>query len=138
MIVNNKMSEIKFEYEIANNKIKFLKVKLLVLKKKKIDLGCVFYKCHSLIHFDLLSSEEVKLENEFKSKEINKKINIINTSEYLYKTYIESEDCIINNNNNKFDNFYSESNESEISKDELEDMFDNIKHSQNFLSFNSN
>ena len=98
----------------------------------------MFYKCHSLIHFYLLSSDEVKLENEFKSKEINKKINIINTSEYLYKTYIESEDCIINNNNNKFDNFYSESNESEISKDELEDMFEIIKHSQNFLSFNSN
>ena len=36
MIVNNKMSEIKFEYEIANNKIKFLKVKLLMLKKRKL------------------------------------------------------------------------------------------------------
>ena len=36
MIVNNKMSEIKFEYEIANNKIKFLKIKLLVLKKRKL------------------------------------------------------------------------------------------------------
>ena len=48
MIIDNK-------YQIFDYNQKFLKVKLLIMNKKKINLSYMFYECYSLISFPNIS-----------------------------------------------------------------------------------
>ena len=58
MIVDNKIYLLSDKYQIFDEKRKLLKIKLLVLNNKKIDLSFMFYNCKSLKEFKLVSKFE--------------------------------------------------------------------------------
>ena len=149
MIINNKINKLTDVYEITDNKMKFLKVKLIMLKNKKIDFSYMFYNCDSLIDFKLISEGKVEIKNRFqKNKEANsiavKNENLYqekdNKSDNFYKTYQE-EDIYPISNNSRLNSFYNNSCENNsISFDCESDEEKNNNTGDNFLSnsFNSN
>ena len=53
-----------------------MKIKLLILNDKVLDLSQRFYECKSLQKFSVISPKEIKLENEIHYEEENNQINI--------------------------------------------------------------
>ena len=72
MIINNKIYELSSKYQITNQKMKKLKVKLLFINNKKKDLSFMFAKCKSLKKFKIISKAEKILIEENKSEEEDK------------------------------------------------------------------
>ena len=68
MIINNKIYLLTDKYQIVDKNKKLLKVKLLVLNNKKIDLSFMFFNCDSLKKFHIISKEENILNEEFDNK----------------------------------------------------------------------
>ena len=149
MVINNKICELTDEYEILNDKMKFLKVRLIVLNNEKIDFSYMFYECHSLIDFEIISKEKRNLKNEnlyqlpkrnnqIEHKNENYNHEISNKSENSYISNIENYNYQIPNNS-KSDSFYSnlvESDISNISIDESEEQ-KTINSSSIFISPNN-
>ena len=105
MIINNKIHLLTNKYEIHDKNMKLLKIKLLVLNTKKIDLSFMFCNCDSLREFKLITDEENKPEEEKKlnkeedSKKQSKKTNtdnFYNSSNQINKAINKAE---INTNN---------------------------------------
>ena len=67
MIVNNKLSELTDKYQVFKESMNLLKVKLLILKNTKINFSHMFYQCKFLTEFNIISQEENKLDEEYKS-----------------------------------------------------------------------
>ena len=67
MIVNNKLSELTDKYQVFKENMNLLKVKLLILKNTKINFSHMFYQCKFLTKFNIISQEENKLDEEYKS-----------------------------------------------------------------------
>ena len=104
-IINNKIHLLTDKYQISDNEIKQLKIKLVILNNKGMNLNHMFYDCKSLKNFSALSQEEIKPEIAFKEENKNNQIKIINSS-YSNEFYDKK--------NHKFDNYktiYSISNE---------------------------
>ena len=53
MVINRNICELNDEYEIFDDKMKLLKVRLFVLNNKKINFLKMFYECDSLLYFDI-------------------------------------------------------------------------------------
>ena len=64
MIINNKVYLLKDKYQINENNMKFLKIKLLILNNIKIDLSYMFYDCSSLKEFSIIYPKEIKIEEK--------------------------------------------------------------------------
>ena len=76
MIVDNKIYLLSDKYQIFDEKMKLLKIKLLVLNNKKIDLSFMFYNCKSLKEFKLVSKfEEIIKEDNKKEYHNNQSKN---------------------------------------------------------------
>ena len=70
IIINNKIYPLKDEYEILDDNLKMLKIKLIILNNTKIDLSYMFYDCMELKKFYVLPPQS---ENELKEEKINLK-----------------------------------------------------------------
>ena len=123
IIINNKLYSLSEKYQMDNENMKQLKIKLLVVNNKKIDFSYMFYECKSLKKFNLLSKEEMMLEKEHRDKNINEYSEIIyennsndldnQLNETFTKTYNNSDiNTIINQAINIFyKNNYSSEND---------------------------
>ena len=101
-IINNKLTSISDKYEISDKNMKLLKVKLLILKNKKINLSCMFYKCESLKEFHLISEEEEEIsKQEYKYENIKNQSENINTDNF-YDSNNQSNTIFKNLYNNKY------------------------------------
>ena len=128
MIINNKICSLNDEYEIYNDKMKFLKVILIILNNVKINFSYMFYDCHSLVHFDIISNENKKIKNKI-TKHTKSNLNnckydkfpqeTLNKSENSFNTIIEDYNYQIQNNSNLL-SFFDYSSENDISIDESE------------------
>ena len=65
MIINNKICKLTDVYEITDDKMKFLKVRLMIFNDEKIDFSYMFYECASLIDFEIYSKKEVEFNKKF-------------------------------------------------------------------------
>jgi len=70
MIINNKLYSLTDKCQIIDENIKTLKIKLLLLNNKNVNLSYMFYNCNSLKEFDLMSKEEKKFDEIDKDKDI--------------------------------------------------------------------
>ena len=83
LIVENKLFPLIDKYKVEKDKTKFLKVKLLLYIKEKVDLSNMFNGCTYLKKFDAATDRGFKL----KTKTLNKKhTNIDNTSKLMAST----------------------------------------------------
>jgi len=83
MIINNKLCALNYKYEINDDNMKLLKVKLLILNNKKIDLSYMFYECKYLKLFYLISTKKDISQPDYKDENIkNKSENNINTDNF--------------------------------------------------------
>ena len=57
MIIDNKIHSLTDKYQISNDNMKILKIKLLILNDAQINLSYMFYKCDSLKKFNLISKD---------------------------------------------------------------------------------
>jgi hypothetical protein len=64
MVINNKVHSLTDKYQIAENNMKFLKIKLFILNNVKIDLSYMFYDCSLLKEFSIIYPKENKTEKE--------------------------------------------------------------------------
>ena len=136
MIINNKILPLKNKYEIKNNKmvkINYLKVKLLILIKDRLNFSNMFNGITSLTQFytslkneTFNSPDYLREELEYSSNDDNKNTNIIHNDQDI--------------NNSKFsiqNNFYSLSDlkykNTEIKKINL---FDNLTKTYSLLKNN--
>jgi len=142
MIINNKVCEITDEYEIFDDNMKFLKVRLIILNKEKINFSGMFYECDSLIYFELSSKEDIKLKNNSKIQKRNKNINSKNKNHrfesdnklgYLYETIIEDDSFYQTLNEPNLENLYNNTIENNDISNEIEEM-KIINSSNNFTS----
>ena len=69
MIINNKIHLLTNKYEIHDKNMKLLKIKLLVLNTKKIDLSFMFCNCDSLKNFNIIAKEVEKTNDEYKNED---------------------------------------------------------------------
>ena len=99
-IINNKLTSISNKYEISDKNMKLLRVKLLILKNRKINLSCMFYKCESLKEFHLISEEEIS-KQEYKYENIKNQSENINTDNF-YDSNNQSNTIFKNLYNNKY------------------------------------
>ena len=88
------------KYQIDNENIKQLKVKLLVVNNKKIDFSYMFYECKPLKNFILLSKEEEILEKLYRIENTNE------FSESIHENYSNDLD---NQLTSTFKNTYDDS-----------------------------
>ena len=79
IIINNKMHLLTDKYQIVDENLKLLKVKLLILNNKKIDLSFMFCNCDSLKNFNIIAKEVEKTNDEYKNEDDNYQNNTINT-----------------------------------------------------------
>jgi len=80
MIINNQIYSLTDKYEISNDNMKILKIKLLMLNDAKINLSYMFYKCDCLIKFNLMfQNEEKSIENYNDKNDQIENININNS-----------------------------------------------------------
>ena len=143
MIINNKICELVDEYEITDNNLKFLKVKLLILNNENINLSYMFYDCHSLIDFKILLKDEVNSENKNQTNnEINPTVpikenlpkeNIINLDN-SYKEITEDYNYQASNNSRLESLINNLSQNSSIPFDEENEEERIINSSANYLS----
>ena len=101
MVINNKLYLLTDKYNIFNDNIKQLKIKLIILNNKGIDLNHMFYKCKYLEKFSVVQEKDIKNEVIFKEEEFNsnqkKIVNSPYSSEFdnqlYYKFYNLDETC---------------------------------------------
>jgi len=103
MIINNKVYLLNDIYQITENNIKSLKIKLLILNNIKIDLSCMFSDCSSLKEFSIIypneNKKKEKLKEDIKENQPGSlKSNDLNSQ--LYQIYSHSESNEINRNSN--------------------------------------
>ena len=96
MILKNKMSKLGYSYRIPQEVEEYIKIKLIILDKHKINLSEMFYQCNSLIAFYKDSLKESDILNEIKE---DKKIRPNETKNKI--------DEHIYNNLDKISNYYS-------------------------------
>ena len=159
IIINNKLYPLAEKYQIFDENMSKLKIKLLVVNDKKIDFSYMFYKYKFLNEFNLLSKEEEILEKEQGDENINEYSESIseNNSNDLdnqlnstfTNTYNNSDiNTIINQAINIYykNNYSNENNDSEIkystinlSNDFLSHLFSTIKlqNNNNDCEYNS-
>ena len=102
MVINNKIYFLNDIYHIYDEQMKFLKIKLLILKGQKINFRSLFCQCKFLKEFSVIPKKVTKLKNIFKyEKDFNqigsiKAYNLIElNNEFshlnnIYKTSIET------------------------------------------------
>ena len=93
MINNNKIYELTDKYQINEQNLKKLEVKLLIINNNKINLSCMFYNCKYLKEFYLASKEKKKSEEKNKEKNINNQTKCLN---------VDTLDTLNNESNKKF------------------------------------
>ena len=81
MIIDNKLYLLSDKYQIFDYNQKFLKVKLLIMNKEKINLSYMFYECYALKNFSVLSHGENNLEDILKNKKKVVKNTTINKND---------------------------------------------------------
>ena len=154
IIINNKLCNLTKNYiNISNNKMKILKIKLLILNSPEINLSKMFYNCSSLKNFCLVTKYELKLKNKLIEKEKDTQIDSLdkNNSEeinkqssvnlYLFnKSSNKSE--IIYENDSMFDFsdyktksqfIFNYSSKNAISEDKKKQINQTVFQSHNFL-----
>ena len=121
MIINNKIYALTDIFRVVDKNIKLLKIKLLILNNKKINLSFMLYECISLKEFCLISEEEKITTKEFqdinrtnksdiKVSDLNDKLkNRLNEYSSIDINNINDKEIIINNMNN----YSSKNNEKE-------------------------
>ena len=94
MIINNKISLLSDKYYITDDNQKIIKIKVMIINNKRIDLSYMFYNCKSLKKFYRISKEENNFnsENEIKKEkkdgQIENKYDPSETNKNLsYKFY---------------------------------------------------
>ena len=88
MIVNNKLLLLTEKLEVIDNNKKLLKIKLLILNNKKINLSYMFHECKSLKIFHMISEEEEAPKKEDKDENIKNKdsfVDLIYQSLHIYQ-----------------------------------------------------
>ena len=133
MIVNNKLSELTDKYQVFKENMNLLKVKLLILKNTKINFSGMFYDCKFLTKFNIISQEENKLDEEYKS---------------LNRQYENLDKDILDDSNNQLNmtiknTYTNDINIINLSHDFLSVLYSTIKSQNNnnsieYNSFNEN
>ncbi len=77
MIINNKLCLLTDKYDVTDENMKLLRIKLLILNNKKINFCLMFYECKSLKEFHIISKEEEISNQEDKNENINNKDNFV-------------------------------------------------------------
>ena len=72
MIIDNKIYLLSDKYHISDDNEKILKIKLLLINNKKIDLGYMLYNCITLKKFYRISKEEYNFNSEHEIKKSKK------------------------------------------------------------------
>ena len=156
LIINNKLSILTDKYQIFDDNMKILKIKLIIFNEKAIDLSYMFYDCKSLKKFYLISKEDNKVEEKYKEEQNNKTTEDIDTYDFdfnelnnqksaqLYnsnETKKNSKGIILDKNiyksynyKNKFHLIYYYSEKNNISDNEREKMEKILIKSYNFLT----
>ena len=142
MVINRKISELNDEFEIFDDKMKLLKVRIFVLNNKKINFSNMFYECDSLLDFDIQSNEEEKefiVEkeiNNIEKRNENSFEDAFNKSEYSCKRFKEDYNYQTPNNI-ELDSFYNNLDEDEVKKVKFNEISDINTINKN-LSTNKN
>ena len=138
MIINNKLTKLTSKYQVNDKNMKILKIKLLILNNKKINLSYMFYKCDSLKKFNLLSKEETKSEEKYNNKNhSNENINILDLNENQFTINLDTNSKTNKSNNNKTESDFIHNNSkinNNISKNIEEKMSSIINLSHDIFS----
>ena len=126
MIINNKVYLLTDTYEIVDENMKLLKIKLFILNNKKIDLSFMLYKCKYLKEFRLISEED-KSEQDNEDENIKIKDNFDDLNN---KSNIE----FLNSYNNNKTNIFNKPEKISRDNNEEEKMNYIINLSDEFLS----
>ena len=84
MIINNKMHLLTDKYQVNDDKIRYLKIKLIIPNKIKINLSFMFYECTSLKEFRLISEENLNFKNEYNNENKNENCRMIKINDSFY------------------------------------------------------
>ena len=76
MIIENKIYLLTEKYKIFDYNKNNLKIKLMIMDCKKLNLSCMFYDCSSLKEFNGLTKEAEFKSNKLKEEKKIKKLNI--------------------------------------------------------------
>ena len=102
MLINNKIYLLTDKYQVNDNNLKILKIKLLILNEGEINLSHMFYKCDSLKKFYLISQDEAKSKENYNEKNYQiENINISNScdSQNTLNKIFNEKDRNTNSNN---------------------------------------
>ena len=123
MIVNNKLCLLTDKLEVTDNNNKLLKIKLLILNNKKINLSYMFHECKSLKKFHMISEEEAP-------KKEDKDENIKNKDSFVDLIY-QSNNEILSSYNNNLTNIFNEAIKIYNKYNDLN--YNNEKEKMNFI-----
>ena len=160
MVINNKIYSLTDRYQIVDENIKLLKIRLLIINNTKINLEHMFYKCKFLKEFHLIQEDQKSLEDEHKKVDeanqtgsgmtdyFDNYYQLYTTLKSTYNsnniTSLFNQDTIIYNMyNNSYNNKENENliNIINLSHEFLSSSYSSIKSNANnieFSSFNEN
>ena len=142
MIINNKMHLLTDKYQVNDDKIKYLKIKLIIPNKIKINLSFMFYECTSLKEFHLMSEENLNFKNEYNNENKNENSQIenikINNSFYSNNQSMKLNSSINNENKNIIITQFSNDNYSYDKKNKNNLINSSFNYLNDSLLFNSN
>ena len=146
MIIDNKIYLLTEKYQISNDNMKILKIKLLILNDAQINLSYMFYKCDSLKKVNLISKDEASSKDNYEDKNYQiEDTNISNLSDSkntLNKIFNETDTNNNSNNSNINKNIYDNTQEKmnsiiNLSHDFLSSKYSTISFKNNNHSDNS-
>ena len=132
MIINNKLYSLTDKYQIIDENTKTLKIKLLLLNNKKVNLSYMFYNCNSLKEFNLIKKfDEIDKDKDIQDWILNNLYYLVNNEQnnYIFNAIINQAIKISNRYNNS-----KKDNENENTNNILNLNHDIFSHSNN-LSF---
>ena len=96
MIINNKLCLLTDKYEMADENMKLLKVKLLILNDKKINFSNMLHECQALKEFHIISEEEEISKQEHKNENIKNKESFVDLNNQSNIVFLNSYNNITN------------------------------------------
>ena len=128
LVINNKLTKLTSKYQVNDEKMKLLKIKLLILNNKGINLSYMFYKCKSLKKFNLISLEEAKSEEQYNNKNnSNENINTLELNKNSYTTDTNKNNNSNESYNNKTELEYIDSNSNNTKEEKMSNII-NLSH----------
>ena len=138
IIINNNLYTLRDKYKIQNNHSKKIKIKLMILNNKGLNLKKMFYNCKNLKEFSFILKEKYDKESKEKNNNTPLIFNKPNHAKIINKQLIKKEKKLYSVINNfpkkKLNLIYYYSKDNKYSNEQIKQMKKIIILSNSFLS----